>query len=167
MASKDDQIASNQACTEFVRSALSIIPFVLERLVYLASLRDLDTGEYQDRVLEALLALKFGKAEAHSVRRDEHAIGLRCGKAELDRALRHEHLAVFEEWLCLSPHQQIAQLECYASRQGIPSSTLFGEWIHEKSYERLTPPGAMPFQRRLFLTDLETVLTTLSWGKAP
>jgi len=167
MAATDDKTDFNKACSEFVRSALSILPTVLERLISLAALRDLNTGEYQDRVLEALLALKFGKAEADSVRRDDQVIELRCRRAELDRALRQEHLAVFEAWLCLNLRQQTAQLESHASRQGMPSRTLFGEWIRKKSYERLIPSGAMPFQRRLFLTDLEIVLKTLSCGHAP
>jgi hypothetical protein len=162
MAARDDPAVFNKACTEFVRSVLSILPSLLERLVSLASLRDLDTGEYQDRVLEALLTLKFGKAETDSARLDGQAIGLRCGSAELDRALRQEHLAVFEDWLCLSLRQQIAQLEGYASRQGASSRVLFGQWMHARSYERLVPSSAMPFQRRLFATDMETVLTTLS-----
>jgi len=147
-----------------VRSALAIIPSIVERLIYLASLRSPDTGEYRDQVLEALLALKFGKTNSDSARRGEQDIGLRCGKTELDRALRQEHLAVFEDWLCLNLRQQMVQLECYAARQAIPSRTLFGGWIQEKSYERLAPSDALPFQRRLFVTDLETILTTLSWG---
>jgi len=163
----NDKTDFNKACAEFVRSAISILPSILERLISLASLRDLDTGEYQDRVIEALLALKFGKAETESVRRDEQLIELHCGRTELDRALRQEHLAVFEAWLCLNLRQQTAQLESHASRQGIPPRTLFGEWIRKKSYERLIPSGAMPFQRRLFLTDLETVLTSLSRCQAP
>ena len=166
MAPRSDETDSNKACAEFVRAAVSIMPSVLERLVYLASLKDRNTGEYQDRVLEALLALKYGKAETDFVRRDEQTIWSRCGKAELDRALRHEHIAAFEDWLCLNMLQQVAQLEGYASRQGIPPHALSGKWIHEKSYERLTPSGAMPVQCRLFLTDLETVLAILSLGQA-
>jgi len=166
MAPTGDETDFNQACAEFVRAAISIMPSVLERLVYLASLRDLHTGEYQDQVLEALMALKLGKAETDSDRRGEQVIGFRCGKAELDHALRREHLAVFEDWLCLNLRQQIAQIERYALRQGIPLRALSREWIHEKSYERLTPSGAMPFQRRLFLTDLEIVLAALSWRQA-
>lgn len=162
----DDRTDYYKACSEFVRSAIAILPSTLERIVSLASLRDLHTGEYQDRVLEALLALKFGKAEADSVRRDEQAAELRCGKAELDRALRQEHLAAFEDWLCMSLQQQMAQLDSYASRQGIPPNTMFRKWIGERSYERLIPSGAMPFQQRLFLTDMETVLTALCWGPA-
>ena len=166
MAPRSDETDSNKACAEFVRAALSIMPSILERLVYLGSLRDRNTDEYRDQVLEALLALKFGKAETDSVRRDQRTIWSRCGKSELDRALCHEHMAVFEDWLCLNMHQQVAQLESYASRQGIPPHALSGKWIHEKSYERLTPSGAMPVQCRLFLTDLETVLAILSLGQA-
>jgi hypothetical protein len=164
MADKDGQTDFNKACTEFVRSALSILPSTAERLIYLAFLRDLETDQYQDRVLEALLSLKFGKNETDSVRQGERDIGLHCGKVELDRVLRQEHLAVFEEWLCLNLRQQMVQLECYAARQAIPPRTLFAEWIHRKSYERLAPSGALPVQRQLFLTDLETILTTLAWG---
>jgi hypothetical protein len=166
MAPRSDEIDFNKACTELVRAAISVMPSVLERLIYLASLKDRNTGEYQDQVLEGLLALKFGKPETDSDGRGEQVIGLRRRKAELDRALQHEHLAIFEDWLCLNLRQQLAQLEYYASRHGIPSRTLSGEWIHEKSYERLTPSDAMPSQRRLFLTDLETVLTILSWGES-
>jgi len=167
MASTDDMSGFTETCTQFVRSAISILPSVLSRLAYLASLRDLDTGEYQDQVLEALLALRFGRPATDCVRRDEQVIGVHCGKAELNYALRREHLAVFEEWLCLNLQQQTAQLECYASRQGVPSCTLSGKWIREKSYERLIPSGAMQFQRRLFVTDLKAVLSTLSGDRTP
>jgi len=166
MAYEGEETDSNRACAEFVRAAISSMPSVLERLVYLASLKDLNTGEYQDHVLEALLALKFGHTNGDPARRGAQVLGLRCGKAELDRALRREHLAAFEDWLCLDLRHQVAQVESYAARQGVPSHALSGEWMHKKSYERLTPSGAMPFQRRLFLADLERVLSILSRRQA-
>ncbi len=165
MASKGDQAASDNLCAEFVRAALAILPSILERLIYLASLKDLTTGEYYDQVLAALVALKFGNGETESIPRGEQAIELKCREAELERALRDEHLAVFEDWLGLTLRQQAAQLEFYASRKGVPTRALSAEWIQERFHERLTPSGAMQFQRRLFLADLETVLTALSSGQ--
>jgi hypothetical protein len=156
MASRGEGADFDNVCIEFVHAAIAILPSILERLIYLASLRDHETGEYHDQVLAALLAL-----------RGQQAIGVPCGKAELDRALRDEHLSVFEDWLSLTLRQQSAQLEFYASRQGVPSRTLSGDWILEKSYGRLAPSGAMEFQRRLFLADLEAVLTALSSGQTP
>lgn len=162
MTPNSEETDSNGACAEFVRAAISSLPSVLERLVYLASLRDLNTGEYQDHVLEGLMALKFEHANGDPARHGAQVLGLLGGKANLDRALRREHLATFEDWLCLDLPHQMAQVESYAARQGVPPHTLSGEWMHKESYERLMPPGAMPFQRRLFLADLERVLSILS-----
>jgi hypothetical protein len=122
------------------------------RLVFLASLRDPDTGEYRDRVIEA------------------QAIGVPCGKAELDGALRREHLAVFEDWLCLDMRHQTAEMERYASDRDVPPPRFLRRWTDEKSYERLVPSGAMPPQRQLFLMNMEAVLAALStrtfWDEA-
>lgn len=161
MAVKDDTNDFTKDCTEFVHSVISTIPSPLERLTFLASLLEPATGEYKDQVLEALLALRLRNASTDPVPRHKQGIGLPCGKSQLDYALRHEHLTVFEDWLCLSLQQEMAELESFASSQGISSSTLFRTWAREKSYERLLPPGAMPFQRRLFLADMETMLETL------
>ena len=100
MAARDDKTNSNNGCAQLVHSAISIIPSLLERLIFLASLREPDAGEYKDQVLEALLALKFGNPGTDPVPRCEQAVAAPCGRAELDRALRREHLAVFEDWLC-------------------------------------------------------------------
>jgi hypothetical protein len=165
MAATHDETGFNKACTEFARLAASIIPSLLARLIFLASFREPETGEYSDQVIEALLALKFGKAESDPDRRHEQFVGLQCERGELDRVLRHQHLADFEDWLCLNVEQQMAELECYASSQSIKAPTLVRQWIQEKPFERLIPPDALPFQRRLFLEDMETVLATL-WRRA-
>jgi hypothetical protein len=144
MPATDDTADFNNACTACVRSTVSAIPSILERLIFLASLREPDTGEYHDQVLEARFA------------------GLLCAKAELDRALRHEHRAVFEDWLCLDIRHQTEEMERYASNRDIPPPTFLRTWIDEKSYERLVPSGAMPPQRQLFLSDMEAAVAALS-----
>jgi hypothetical protein len=148
-------------CTQFVHSAVSLLPSLIARLIFLAGLGEPDAGGSNDRIIEALLGLRLGKAEAGSAKRLEQVIGTRCGGPELARALRNEHLDIFEDWLCLKLRQQTAELERYAASQDIPPPILFRQWVDEKSYERLIPSGAMPAQRRLFLTDMETVLATL------
>jgi hypothetical protein len=90
---------------------------------------------------------------------------LPCGKTEIDRALRHEHQAVFESWLCLDLRHQMADLERYASSQGIPAPTFSRQWIDEQFYEALIPPNSIPVQRQLFRTDMESVLSTLASRK--
>jgi len=165
MAATDEETGFNKACTEFVRLAISIIPSLLARLIFLASLREPETGEYNDRVIAALLALKFAKAETDPVLRQWQVTGPQCGKAELDRVLRHQHLAVFEDWLCLNVEQQMEELECHAASQGMQAPTMVRKWIQEKPFERLIPPDALPFQRRLFLEDMETALAIL-WRRA-
>jgi len=170
MAPTGDETDSNRACTQFVHSTVSILPSLLERLVFLAHLREPDTGQYSDRTIDALLALRLGKTGTGPARRLDQVIGLRCARPALDRALSREHLAVFEEWLCLKMRQQMAELERYASSEDIPPHTLFRQWIDEGSHKELIPSGAMAVQRDLFLTDMEIVLATLllrtlgGWG---
>jgi hypothetical protein len=159
MAATDDATDSNDPCAQFVHSTVSILPSILERLVFLASLHEPDTGGYNDRALEALVGLRFGKDATGSVR---------CGRLELDRVLRHEHAAVFEEWLCLTMRQRMAELATYASSQSTPPPTLLRKWIDEKSYIGLIPSDAMPVQRQHFLLEMETALAALLlrtfWG---
>ena len=168
MAVTNDKTDSDNTCAEFVHSNVSMIASLLERLVFLASLRKPDTDEYYDCARDRLLALKSGKAEARAFQRGEQSIGLRCTDAELDNALRQEHLAVFEAWLCLNMRQQMAELERYASSQDIPPDTLSRQWVDGKSYEGLIPSSAIPVQCQLFRTDMKTGLAALVmrrfWG---
>ena len=134
----DNDTNPQNACAEFIRSALSTIPSLLERLIFLTSLKDPGTGDYDERVL----ALKFGKEE-------------------VDRVLADEHRAVFEAWLCLNLKDQAAELERYAAKQDAPPRAVFSAWAHDKLYRRLIPPGAIKAQRDLFVTDMEVVLDLL------
>lgn len=56
----------------------------------------------------------------------------------------------------------MAELERYASSQGIPAPTLSRKWIDEQTYEGLIPSDSIPVQRQLFRSDMETVLATLA-----
>lgn len=148
-----------------MHSSVSLIASLLERLIFLASLRKPDTDEYNNDACDRLLALKSGKAETPAVHRGEQGIGLPCTDAQLDNALRREHLAVFEAWLCLNMRQQTAELEGYASSQDVPPGILLRQWVDGKSYEGLIPSSAIPVQCQLFRTDMETGLAVLVMRK--
>ncbi|MGA2742100.1 MAG: hypothetical protein ABSG65_32250 [Bryobacteraceae bacterium] len=49
---------------------------MLQRIVFLASLREPDTCQYGDRAIEELQALKFGEAGIGRVRSGEQVVGL-------------------------------------------------------------------------------------------
>jgi hypothetical protein len=121
MPATDGETDSNHPFAKFVHSKVSAIPSLIGRIIFLASCRKPDTGEYNDSALEA------------------RAIGSPCGGAKIDQALRHEHLLVFEDWLCL----------------------LFRKWLAEKDYLRFIPTGVSPIQHKLFVADLEAVLAVL------
>ena len=115
-----------------------------ERLIFVTSLKDPITGDFKER----LLALKFGRAEV------DHVLGV-------------EHKAVFEDWLCLNLEQQTLELDLHVSNQEAPPGEVLAEWMHEKLYQRLIPPGVMPAQRDLFMRDMETILHSLVWPGQP
>jgi hypothetical protein len=135
----DCNTESRRACAEFVRSALSTISSSLERLIFMASLKNPATGDYGERVL----ALKFGRAEVEQV-------------------LSEEHMESFGAWLCLNLGQLTMELELHLSNREAPLRTVLGEWMHRKPYEHLIPAGATQAQRDLFLTDMEMLLRSLA-----
>ena len=137
MRAEDDNTYSGNACVESVRSALSSMSSLLERLILVTSLKDPNAQGYKE------LALKFSRAE-------------------VDHVLGAEHTAIFETWLRLSLEQQTLELARHVSNQDAPPRALLDEWTHQKSYQRLIPPGAMPVQRQLFVTAIETILRILA-----
>jgi hypothetical protein len=126
---------SEKACVELVRSLLSTKSSLLERLIFVTSLRDPNNKE-------RIPALKLNGAEC-------------------DRVLGAEHRAIFDAWLCLSLQQQALELDRHVSNQEPPRRAVLGEWTQQKSYQRLIPPDAMQPERELFVTDMETILRIL------
>src|SRR5579859_6943616 len=111
---EDYNSESEKACAELVRSVLSAISSPLERLIFIASLRDPATGDYKERIP-----------------------ALRFYTAEVGRVLGVERRAIFGAWLCLTLEQQTLELDRYASNQEAPRRAVLGEWTRQKSYRRL------------------------------
>ena len=130
--------AEAMTCADFVKSVLSRTASVFDRLLYLASLEDPATGRYGEELMEQMF-----------------------GDQDVDRALREQHVAIFQNWLCLTLPEQTADLEWYLANRCQDRRATLRQWVREKSYERLIPRGAGPSERQLFLTDLEVVLPLL------
>ena len=111
------------------------IPTLFGRLVYLALLRDPNTGQYQH----------FGFA-------------LRFGDKEVDRTIRRSHTNVFTDWLCYSLEQQRKDLEDYLDSVEGDRQSILTTWTEWPPYMSWIPAQSRPADRELFRSDLEIVL---------
>ncbi len=120
------------------RNTLGQIPSLFGRLVYLSSLRDQNTGRYE-----------------------HHGMAQVFGEEEANEALKDSHSKTFSEWLCYSLEQQKADLDLYLSTFETDKRTILSTWIRLAPYRNLVPATARDVERRLYLTDLETLLELL------
>lgn len=114
---------------------LSKIDTVLGRLVYLAGLRDPNSGRYE-----------------------HHGLALVFGELEADRALGDSHLQTFAQWLAFDLARQKADLELYFRECSSRTRNAVEAWVRLQPYRALTPARANEAERRLFLLDFETLL---------
>jgi hypothetical protein len=120
------------------RHTLSQIPSLFGRLVYLSSLRNSNTGNYE-----------------------HHGLALVFGDAEADRTLRNSHEKAFGEWLNYELEHQKADLDLYLSSLGANKRNLLRIWQRLAPYRNLIPASARTADRTLYITDLETLLALL------
>ena len=135
---KPGDALNRTAINDLWRNTLSQIPAVFGRLVYLASLRDSNTGRYQHHGL----ALVFGEEEAR-------------------KALRKSHEQIFAEWLSFNLEQQQADLRLYLFDLQEDKRTVLETWQKLEPYKTLVPKSAKSVERQLYIADLSVLLALL------
>lgn len=136
---KDEMSFDRSPASDLWRHTLSQIPTTFGRLVFLSTLRDPNTGVY-----------------AH------YGFAQRVGEQAADVALRQSHSQSFSEWLAFSLDEQKADLDLYLSGIDSDKKTILETWMRTKPYRNLIPAAAIEVERRLYNSDLETLLELLT-----
>jgi hypothetical protein len=123
------------AAADLWRNTVSQIPTVFGRLVYLASLRNPNSGGYE-----------------------HHGLAQVFGEEEANKALRNSHAAVFAEWLSFNLEQQKADLDLYISDLREKKEVVIDTWIRLAPYRNLPPASVRGVERRLYITDFTALL---------
>jgi hypothetical protein len=131
--SEADRVAEN-----FQRQTLEEIPGQFSRLIYLASLRDHNTGRYHHYGLETRFS-----AEA------------------IDEGLRRCHLEVFAHHLTLPLQEQTQDLLRFFESLKDDRARLVEAWQQLRAYQILPPQNCSPLARELFTNNVELILEIL------
>ena len=126
------------AAADLWRNTLSQIPTTFGRLVYLASLRDQNSGTYE-----------------------HHGLSQIFGAKEADKTLRQSHVHLFADWLNLNLEQQKQDLQTYLSGLEDDLARILSTWARLAPYRNLIPARAREVEKQLYLSDIETVLDLL------
>ena len=127
-----------RASVDVWRKTLDHIPSCFGKLVYLASLRNPNTGRYEH----------FGLTQLY-------------GADEADQSLRINHERVFADWLNYRLEQQKSDLEAHLGSVGDDRSAVLDAWRSLSPYRSLPPAAAGDAERFLYSSDLEIILELL------
>jgi hypothetical protein len=126
------------AAADLWRNTISQIPSVFGRLVYLASLRNVNNGSYE-----------------------HHGLALVFGDEDANKALKNSHNAVFAEWISFNIEQQKADLDLYIAGLFEDKRVVVENWIRLAPYRNLPPASVKGMERRLYLADFTALLDLL------
>lgn len=129
---------AQRAMLDVWKRTLDQVPTQFGKIVYLAELRNDNSGRYQH----------FGLAQLY-------------GEDESNRVLRQSHEKVFGEWLTYPLECQRADLESYLNGLDDDRRTILQTWGALAPYRRLPPEAAGDAERMLFTSDLEIILELL------
>jgi hypothetical protein len=132
----DDEI--RRVVEDFEHHTLDKIKGVAARLIYLASLRDHNTGSYHHYGLES-----------------------RYSEAAVDQGLHRCHTAVFTSFVALPLREQTQDLLRFFESLKAERSRLVEVWQHLRAYRLLAPEDASPLAQQLFRQNIETILQVL------
>jgi hypothetical protein len=121
------------------RDIVDLLPNDLTRLIYLATLRDCNSGAYFHHVLshqyDAMLA---------------------------DGVLRHWHQEVFARLTVLPASRYVGQIQTYIRFAGVDRCDLVYVWSRLQTYRTIIPLNASPLETDIFLVNLVTALSILA-----
>jgi hypothetical protein len=127
------------AATEACLKEVSLIPTSYGRLVYLAGLRDPDTGKYEH----------YGFASSLS-------------EARADRLLREYHEAIFNQWVGFPLEAKKADVDLYVASTGRPDKMeMIDTWLRLTPYKNLVPGSFQGPERQKHISDFEAILGLL------
>ena len=131
------------AASNLWRHTLGQIPSLFGRLSYLASLRNLNSGQYEH----------FGLAQ-------------RFDATEADLVLRESHIQVFNQWISSGLQEQKSDLEEYLGTVDADLRAVIANWIRVAPYQTCLPAETRQVERDLFLADLGRILEMLKFEHA-
>jgi hypothetical protein len=119
---------------------LSHIDTSYGRLVYLAGLRNPDTGRYEH----------YG------------ATGSVSGSLDASRSLRRIHEQIFKEWIGFTLERKKADIELYiAGIEQVDRGELIDAWLRLTPYKNLVPASIQGPEREKHTSDFEAILGLL------
>src|ERR1700679_2394451 len=114
-------VLERNALADLWKNTLSRIPTVYGRLVYLAALRDPNSGSYQ-----------------------HHGLSLLFGREESKKALTESHQQAFAEWLVMPLPEKSAELKSYLESLEERPEAVIAHWLRSRQYRSLFPLSARP-----------------------
>ncbi len=138
LSGKENVSLDRKAASDLWRNTLSQIPSVFGRLMFLSSLRNLNSGRYE-----------------------HHGLALVFGRLEASKALKKSHREAFAEWLSYDIEEQKADLDLYLSGQLEDKRTILRTWERLEPYRNVLPSSAKDVEKKLYLSDLRAILNLL------
>lgn len=115
---------------------LSLIESSYARLVYLAGLLDLNTGQYEH---------SSSQGPTH----------------ETSQNLRRWHEGAFREWVGYSLERKMADVQLYIKGLNVDPVQLVDAWLRLTPYKNLVPAAIQGPERRKHISDFEAILGLL------
>ena len=141
---KRTEVSPERVLEDLERRTLAHIRGELSRLVYVASTRDYNTGEYHHDGLEST----FSAAAARE-------------------ALARAHGRVFRSMLGEGLAEIVEELKCYLESAGDDQGRILKAWTELEAYRVLIPAACHPLESRLFISNLMLALEIVVTSATP